>query len=82
MIEYITNRTLKNKDGKFTGRIKIIKLKEEELARVEYVCPECLYEEKIRKKWKRPFSIRCSKCNILIRVPSLRYEIKKMRKMR
>jgi DNA-directed RNA polymerase subunit RPC12/RpoP len=80
MIEYATNRLLKNSSGKITGKIRILKLKEEELAKVEYVCPECKNEEKINCEWKKPFSIRCSKCNFLIKVPSLRYEIKKMRK--
>jgi transcription elongation factor Elf1 len=82
MIEYVTNRLLANSRGEIKGKIKILKLKEEKLAKVEYVCPECLHEEKINCEWKKPFSIRCSKCNFLIKVPSLRYEIKKMRKIK
>lgn len=78
MIEYVTNRSLEGPSGK--GRIKIIKLKEESLASVEYVCPMCGFEEKKKKEWKRPFSIRCDNCNHLIRVPKLRTEIKKMRR--
>jgi len=82
MLEYITTRTLKNSKGLETGRVRVIKFKGNENAKVIYKCPECGFEEEKEEKWKKPFSFRCSKCNLLIRVPSLRAEIKRMRKKR
>jgi ssDNA-binding Zn-finger/Zn-ribbon topoisomerase 1 len=79
-IEYITTRNLENSSGKITGKIRIIKNKGESKANVEYICPECNFTENKKEVWKKPFSIRCSKCGYLIKVPSLRTEIKKMRK--
>lgn len=79
-IEYITTRNLQNSSGQIKGKIRVIKLLEEAEANVDYTCPECLYTEKRKEVWKKPFSIRCSKCGFLIKVPSLRAEIKKMRK--
>ena len=79
-LEYITTRILEDEKWKFVGRVRVIKFKEESEARVIYKCPNCGFEEEKREKWRKPFSFKCSNCNLLIRVPSLRYEIKKMRK--
>jgi ssDNA-binding Zn-finger/Zn-ribbon topoisomerase 1 len=79
-IEYITTRNLENSLGKITGKIRIIKFKEESEANIEYTCPECNFTENKKEVWKKPFSIKCSKCGYLIKVPSLRAEIKKMKK--
>ena len=76
-IAYITTRDLKNSKGEVTGRIRVLVLKGETDAYVEYTCPECGYHEKTRKPWKRPFSVKCSNCGYLIRVPRLKNEIKK-----
>lgn len=78
---YHTNRPIKNKEGKYTGAIRILVLKKDNIARCEYVCPECKVHEYKETSWKRPFSIKCSKCNFLIRVPRMRDEIKKERKL-
>jgi ssDNA-binding Zn-finger/Zn-ribbon topoisomerase 1 len=80
VLEYITTRTLENSKGEVKGKIRILKMKEELKASVEYTCPECNFSEKRKELWKKPFSIRCSRCNFLIKVPSLRAEIKKKRK--
>ena len=78
-LQYITTRDLEDAEGKVTGKVRVIKFKEEEEARVIYKCPKCGFEEEKRERWKKPFSFRCSRCNSLIRVPSLRREIKKMK---
>ena len=80
MLEYATNRDLMDKSGKIKGKIRIIKFKEDPFATVEYTCPNCGFHEKVKMPWKKPFSFHCKKCNFLIRVPSLRYEIKKAKK--
>ncbi|MCD6402919.1 MAG: hypothetical protein J7K98_01160 [Candidatus Aenigmarchaeota archaeon] len=76
-IRYITTRDLKNSKGEVTGKIRVLVLKDSDEAMVSYTCPECGYTEKTTKKWKRPFSVRCSNCGYLIRVPRLKNEIKK-----
>ena len=53
-IEYITTRTLKNSLGQEKGRIRVLKLKEEPEAQVEYTCPECLHTESKKLVWKKP----------------------------
>lgn len=78
-LEYITTRNLENREGKLTGKIRVIVWKGEGVAHVNYTCPECGYTEKTTKEWKRPFSVKCGKCGFLIRVPRLKTEIKKMR---
>ncbi|MEM7827699.1 MAG: hypothetical protein QW561_00010 [Candidatus Aenigmatarchaeota archaeon] len=68
---YITNRTF---DG---GWIKVLVPADSNTAEVEYKCPNCGHTEATKKEWKRPFSVKCTGCGYLIKVPSLRAEIKK-----
>jgi predicted nucleic-acid-binding Zn-ribbon protein len=80
-IEYITTRNIDK------GRIRILKLKEEKDAEVEYTCPACGYTEKRKEAWTQPFVngsginqyflIACSNCNFKLKVSKLRKEIKK-----
>ncbi len=74
---YHTNRSAKNAEGVFTGRIRILVPKGDGIARCEYTCPECKYEAYAEQEWKRPFSIKCEKCGFRISVPKLRQEFKK-----
>lgn len=81
-IEYITTRNIENK-----GKIRIVKLKEEKDAQVEYVCPACGHAENRREAWAEPFVngtginqyflIVCKNCNHKIKISKLRKEIKK-----
>lgn len=80
-IEFITTRNLN------PGRVRIVKLKEEPYAAVEYVCPNCGNSERRRELWQEPlvsgkginkrFLIRCSNCNYEIKLLKLKKEIKK-----
>ncbi len=74
---YHTNRPIKNKKGKYNGIIRVLVLKSDNIARCEYICPECKKHDYKEVKWKRPFSINCSNCGFLIRVPRMRDEIKR-----
>ena len=78
--KYITNRTVVNKEGKETGRIRVLVKIDSSIAEVNYKCPECGHEEHVEKPWKRPFSVKCSKCGFLIRLPRLKNEIKRSKK--
>jgi len=84
MIEYATIREL---EGRTKGRIRIVKLKEEKDADVEFTCPECGFTEKKRVGWKEPFVnggglnqfflLECSRCGQQSKIFKLRKEIKK-----
>jgi peptide subunit release factor 1 (eRF1) len=79
-LEYITTRELENSAGQVTGRIRIVKLKEEPEANVDYTCPACGFSEKKKEVWKKPFVTTCGKCGYKIKVISLKAEIKKLKK--
>lgn len=65
--EYHTFRDLE--DG---GKIRVLVLKKDLLARVEYICPKCKHEGYAEAKWARPFSIKCGGCEKTINVPKLK----------
>lgn len=70
---YHTNRQPLNKQKQRAGKIRVLVWKKEEpKARVEYICPECGHEEYTEETWKRPFSVKCSKCGYRIRVPKMK----------
>lgn len=85
-IEYITTRELENKNGQAKGKIRILKLKEDAKAAVDFVCPECCNSEKMEKEWSEPFlegsgtnqkfSISC-KCGYSKKILKLKKEVKK-----
>lgn len=75
--KYVTNRVLLNKAGQEKGNIAVLVKKDTDEADVKYRCPECGFSEKTTKIWKRPFSINCGKCGILMRIAKLKDEIKK-----
>ncbi len=77
-----TKRGMPNKEGEKTGKVRVLALKKDGIARVEYICPECGHKGYLEKEWKRPFSFNCQECEQLIRVPKLKYQIKKERKRR
>ena len=78
--KYITNRTLLNGAGEEAGNIAVLVRNDSEEADVKYRCPECGFSEQTRKPWKRPFSVKCSKCGNLIRLPRLKDTIKREKK--
>jgi len=77
---YITNRTLEDENGKVTGKIRVLVRKGSTTAEVDYICPKCKHNEHTEKEWKKPFSVKCSACGYLIRVPSLKSQIKREKK--
>lgn len=81
-IGYITTRELQNSHGQYTGKIRIILLKGEPEVNIELKCPECGFEEKRKEAWKKPFTTNCKKCGFLVKIVSLKKEIKKEKKVR
>lgn len=74
---YVTNRTIKNKAEKETGRIKAFVKTGETIAHVEYTCAECGHAAKKEQAFERPFSVKCDKCGSIMKMPKLKDEIKK-----
>jgi rubredoxin len=77
---YITNRVLLNNAGKEEGKIAVLVKNDSDDADIKYTCPECKFSEQTKKIWKRPFTMKCSKCGFLIRITKLKDEIKKEKK--
>jgi peptide subunit release factor 1 (eRF1) len=74
---YITNRTIMNKAGEETGNIGVLVPNDSDQAKFKYKCPECGHKEMGEKEWKRPFSVKCAGCGVIIRLPRLKDALKK-----
>ncbi len=69
---YVTNRTLCNKAGEEKGKLKAFVLTGSDTAEVEYTCPECGHTEQTQQEFKRPLSVKCSKCDATMKIPKLK----------
>jgi DNA-directed RNA polymerase subunit RPC12/RpoP len=86
-IEFITTRELENKSGELKGKVRIIKLKEEDKAMVDFTCPDCGHSEKKEELWQEPFvtgsgankkmNVVCRGCGKRITVLKLKKEVAK-----
>jgi len=56
VLEYITTRDLENKAGQPSGKVRILKRREDSFALVELTCPECGAFEKKNYEWSEPFT--------------------------
>jgi len=74
---FVSNRVLKNKAEEEAGRMRILVRTGSDTAEVDYECPECSFKEHIEPEWRRPFSVRCSKCSFNMKLPKLRDEMKR-----
>jgi len=89
-IEFITIRELANKAGEIKGRARIVKLKEQAEALVDYTCPECGHMEKRKEAWQEPFlvgkgakkkmNVVCAKCGHKMTILKLKKQIAKDKK--
>jgi len=70
---YVTNRTLANKAGKANaGKLRAFVLVGSDTAEIDYTCPECGHSEHTKQLFRRPFSVRCSQCGNVMKVPRLK----------
>lgn len=74
---YHTARSVMSRKGEMSGKIRVLAAKVDNIARVEYKCPECLHDGYLEQEWRRPFSIKCQKCGIKITVPKMKQQAKK-----
>ena len=77
---YITNRTLLNEAGEEKGNVAVMVPNGTDMAKVRYRCPECSHSEQLEQEWKRPFSVKCSGCGLMMRLARLKDEVKKEKK--
>lgn len=80
--DYHTQRTLEN-----GGKIRVLLIKGEDEAHVEYICPYCGHYEYLKvnfsvpkKSLKNLFSVRCKACDRLIKLQRLKHQVAKERK--
>ncbi|MBN2043278.1 MAG: hypothetical protein JW754_05755 [Candidatus Aenigmarchaeota archaeon] len=78
--KYVTNRAARNKAGEEAGSIRVLVKTGSDMAETDYTCPECTHSEHVEKEWKRPFSVKCSKCGYTMRLPKLKDELKRDKK--
>jgi DNA-directed RNA polymerase subunit RPC12/RpoP len=74
---YHTWRDAKNAKNEPTGKIRILVPPHSTTAMVEYTCPECKHAGYKEQEWKRPFKMKCDKCNFMITVPKMKAEAKR-----
>ena len=77
---FVSNRTLKNSREEEKGRMRVIVKVDSDNAETDYECPECGFRERVETEWKRPFTVKCTKCGFVMRLPRLKDEIKKEKK--
>ena len=77
---YVTNRTIPNTAGEGKGRIKVLVKEGSDIAETDYVCPECGFSGHVEPVWKKPFSVKCSKCGFLMKIRRLKDDIKREKK--
>jgi DNA-directed RNA polymerase subunit RPC12/RpoP len=80
--KFVSNRTLKNSKEEEKGRMRVLVRIDSDTAETDYECPECGFKERVGVEWKRPFSVKCSRCSFLMRLPKLKDEMKKEKKRR
>jgi predicted RNA-binding Zn-ribbon protein involved in translation (DUF1610 family) len=77
---FISNRVLRNSREEEKGRIRVLVKIGSDTAETDYECPECGHKEHLEPEWKRPFSVTCSKCGFVMRLPRLKDEMKREKK--
>jgi hypothetical protein len=89
-MEYITTRELEDKSGNLKGKVRILKLQEEQEALVDYTCPMCGFSEKGKIRWAEPlvsgtgsnkkFNVKCNKCAFEMKFLKLKKQAAKEQK--
>ncbi len=74
---FVSNRVMKSSKGDDKGRMRVLVPSGSDNALVDYVCPECGFSSHVETEWSRPFSVKCSKCGFVLKLPKLKDEIKK-----
>lgn len=54
------------------GKLRVLVIKGESQAHVEYICSKCKEYGYKMETWKRPFQFKCDNCGATIKVPKLK----------
>lgn len=74
---YHTNRSALDSKGRPAGKIRVLALKEDNIARFEYICPECGKYGYNESEFKRPLFTKCRHCGFKINVPKMKQQFKR-----
>lgn len=78
---YLTKRILTNREGEETGKLFIWKKTGEDEYNYVMICPYCAGEQKGATVFtRRPYRIKCSKCDKSVVIPKLKNAGKKKKK--
>ena len=72
LYSYVTNRTIPNKKGEETGKVRAFVKTGSDTAEVDYTCAECGKAEHITQPFKRPFSLKCRASGGVMKRPKLK----------
>ena len=74
---YHTNRSALNSKNKPTGKIRVLALKEDNITRFEYMCPECGKYGYSEGPFKRPLYTKCTHCTFKISIAKMKQQFKR-----
>lgn len=77
---FMSNRILKNSNQEEKGKMRVLVKRDSDIAETDYECPQCGFKEHVEPEWKRPFSVKCSKCDFIMKLPKLKDEMKREKK--
>ncbi|MCK4532015.1 MAG: hypothetical protein KAT94_04040 [Candidatus Aenigmarchaeota archaeon] len=77
---FVSSRILKNSKEEEKGRMRVLVKTDSDIAETDYECPECGFKEHVEPEWERPFSVKCSKCGFVMKMPKLKDEMKREKK--
>ncbi len=79
-VKFTTWQDKKNDDGEIIGTARVVQEEDEELAKVEYICPRCQKHGFKETEYKRPFWVKCEGCEKSFSIPRLKDKVKKKKK--
>lgn len=77
---FVSSRILKNSKEEEKGRMRVLVKTDSDIAETDHECPECGFKEHVEPEWERPFSVKCSKCGFVMKMPKLKDEMKREKK--
>ncbi len=79
-VKFTTWQDKKNDDGEIIGTVRVVQEEDEDLAKVEYICPRCQNHGFRKTEYKRPFWVKCENCEKSFSVPRLKDKVDRKKK--
>jgi|GEM_PF-550719 len=74
-VKFTTWQDKRNDEGEVIGTARVVQEEDEELAKVEYICPRCQHRGFKETEYKRPFWVECEGCEKSFSVPRLKDKV-------